>query len=247
MSQSQTLNVARYDSFDGPTLDPNLWQPLVTPQADGTDWVYLEPDARTNVADGAVEIAIDRFSRSHDTAQSPDNAKHLLMSTQAFPVPAGRTVTLEIEMAGRKLNGSPDDHRDGFITFNVFDLESLLVFDVINTGTRTLSVYERLAVPGLVDGEDAFTYVVDSALCGVRTSPEEYQHCAITLDAAAGSVRFTVDGKLIYLVPSLPVIPKQLNVGMGLMTLLPIQDGRSVSVRGQGMVGRWRNLGYRVD
>jgi hypothetical protein len=33
----------------------------------------------------------------------------------------------------------------------------LLVFDVINAGTRKLSVYERLAVTGLVNGEDAFT------------------------------------------------------------------------------------------
>jgi Family of unknown function (DUF6081) len=84
-------------------------------------------------------------------------------------------------------------------------------------------------------------------LCGVRTAPDAYQHCAVTLDASAGSVRFTVDGVLAYWVPSLPVIPTQLHVGLGLKTLLPIQDGRSVSVRGQGMVGRWRNFGYRVD
>lgn len=136
-------------------------------------------------------------------------------------------MTFEIEMAARKLNGNPDDHRDGFITFNVFDLQSLLAFDLINTGTRTLSAYERLAVPGLVDGEDAFTYVVDPPLCGIQTAPEDYQHCAIALDAAAGSVRFTVAGALIYRVPSLPVIPTQRHVGIGLMTLLPIEDGRS--------------------
>ena len=247
MIQTQTVDAARYDSFRGPTLDSTLWQPLITPQADGSDWVYLEPGARTTVAGGTVEIEIDRFTRAHDSAQSPDNAKHLIMSTKAFPVPAGKTVTFEIEMAARKLNGNPDDHRDGFITFNVFDLQSLLVFDLINTGTRTLSVFERLAVPGLVDGEDAFTYVVDPPLCGLRTTPDEYQHCAIALDAGAGSVRFTVDGVLVYQVPSLPVIPTQLHVGMGLMTLLPIEDGRSVSVRGQGMAGRWRSFGYRVD
>jgi len=67
--------------------------------------VYLEPGARTTVADGAVEIEVDRFSRAHDSAQSPDNAKHLVMSMQAFPVPAGKTVTIEVEMAARKLNG----------------------------------------------------------------------------------------------------------------------------------------------
>jgi hypothetical protein len=44
----------------------------------------------------------------------------------------------------------------------------LRVFDVINAGTRKLSMYERLAVPGLVDGEDAFTYVVDPLLGPLR-------------------------------------------------------------------------------
>ena len=54
MIQAQTVDAARYDSFRGPTLDSTLWQPLITPQADGSDWVYLEPGARTTVAGGTV-------------------------------------------------------------------------------------------------------------------------------------------------------------------------------------------------
>ncbi len=236
----------RYDAFLGPVLDGELWRPLATPQADGSDWVYAEPDARVRFEGGAVEIGVERFTRAHDSAQSPDNAKHLMMSTRAFPVPENRTVTFAVDMAARKLNGSPTDYRDGFVTFNVFDMQSLLVFDVISTGTRILSVYERLAVPGVVEGEDAFTYVIDPPLCGVRTAPDVFQHCAVSLDAAAGSVEFRVDGVLVYSIASLPVIPRELCLGMGLMTLLPIEDGRSVSLRGQGMVGRWRNLTCRV-
>jgi hypothetical protein len=56
MTQTQAVDAGRYDSFRGPALDSTLWQPLITPQADGSDWVYLEPDARTTVADGTVEI-----------------------------------------------------------------------------------------------------------------------------------------------------------------------------------------------
>ncbi|MCW2709650.1 MAG: hypothetical protein JWM22_3492 [Frankiales bacterium] len=67
------------------------------------------------------------------------------------------------------------------LTFNVFDPAVLAVFDVINAGTRKLSVYERLAVPGPVDGEDVFTYVVDPPLCGVRKAAGAYQHHTVTL------------------------------------------------------------------
>ncbi len=236
-----------YDAFPGPVLDGGLWRPLVTPQADGSDWVYAEPDAQVRFEGGAVEIGVERFTRAHDSAQSPDNAKHLLMSARAFLVPENRTVTFAVDMAARKLNGSPADYRDGFVTFNVFDMQSLLVFDVISTGSRILSVYERLAVPGVVEGEDAFTYVIDPPLCGVRAVPGVFQHCAISVDAAAGSVEFRADGVLVYSIASLPVIPRELHLGMGLMTLLPIEEGRSVSLRGQGMVGRWRNFTCRVD
>jgi hypothetical protein len=235
-----------YDPFtDGPGLDESRWAPLRTPTPDGSEWVYLEPTARTTVGDGTAEISVPVFERAHDTLQSPDNAKHLVLSTKPVAVPPGATVEFSVEMAAVKHGGSADDYRDGFATFNVFDLQTLLVFDLINTGTRTLAIYERMGVPGVVEGEDAFTATVDAPFADVTTEPGEFQRLGIVLDSARGTVRFTVDDVLLYFVPALPVIPTQLALGLGLMTAIRLQDASS-SLRGQGMTGRWRNLRHRI-
>jgi hypothetical protein len=239
-----TTTTSRYDAFTGPELDSARWVPLVTPTPDGGEWVYQEPGAVTTVSGGVARIEVPRFTRSNDSLQSPDNAKHLLMSAQALPVPGSGSVTFSVDMAARKLNGSADDYRDGFATFNVFDMESLLVFDLISTGDRILAIYERMGVPGVVEGEDAFTYVIDAPLAGVQSAPDGFHRCSITLDVDAGEARFTVDDILVYSVPRLPVIPRRLNLGMGLMTLSPLDGGRSTSLRGQGMIGSWRDFTF---
>lgn len=236
-----------YDLFEGPDLDPGRWHPLVTPLEDGSEWIYAEPAAVTSVGAGEVDIDIPVFSRRHDSAQSPDNAKHLMMSVDAVPVPSEGRLVLSVEMAAVKHGGVPEDYRDGFITFNAFDLESLLVFDLVHTGSRPLAIYERLGVPGVVEGEDAFTYVADAPLAGVSSGPGVFHRYEIELDVEHAVVDFRVDGVLVYRVPVLPVVPRQLHLGMGLMTLAPIKNGRSTSIAGQGMRGRWRNLGYRVE
>jgi hypothetical protein len=40
------------------------------------------------------------------------------------------------------------------------------------------------------------------------------------------------------------VIPEQARIGFGIWTMLPIRDGRSRSLDGQGLDARWR--GFRV-
>lgn len=242
-----TATTQCYDSFTGPGLDPALWAPLVTPTPDGGEWAYQEPDAITTVAGGVARIEVPRFTRSHDTLQSPDNAKHLVMSTRGLPVPAGGTVTFSVEMAARKLNGDDTDYRGGFATFNVFDMQTLMVFDIVSTGDRIHVIYERMGAPGVAEGEEVFTYVVDAPLAGVPTSPDRFHRCAITLDADTASARFTIDNVLVYSIPRVAVMPRRLNLGMGLMTLCPLADGGSTSLRGQGMIGSWREFTYTVS
>jgi hypothetical protein len=101
-------------------------------------------------------------------------------------------------------------------------------------------------VPGVLN-EDAFTYVIDAPLADVRTAPDAFHRCSITLDVDAGEARFTVDDVLVYSVPRLPVMPRQLNLGMGLMTLCPLYCGRSNSLRGQGMISSWRGFTWSVS
>jgi hypothetical protein len=42
----------------------------------------------------------------------------------------------------------------------------------------------------------------------------------------------------------MPVMPKAVKLGFGLFTLHPILNGKSCSLRGQGMLGRWRNFKF---
>jgi hypothetical protein len=245
MTNTTTTGITGYDAFDGPHLDSARWEPLRVPTPDGTQWVFEEPEARVSVGGGIAEMAVPRFTRSNDELQSPDNAKHFLISTSAIVTPERGAIEFTADMAAEKLNGSADDYRDGFATFNVFDMQSGMVFDVVSSGSRVSAIYERMAVPG-VAAHETFTYVVDAPLCGLSTEPGRFHRHAITLDVETGAVRFVVDGVTIFTVPSIPVVPTQLRLGMGLMTLSPITDGRSTSLRGQGMKGRWSNFGYRT-
>ncbi|MFD9665058.1 DUF6081 family protein [Rhodococcus sp. NPDC059968] len=243
MSVAETGQRTLYDTFVGPTLDSALWQPLVLPTPDGTPWVFAEPGADIRVEAGSVVVSVPRFTRSHNELQSPDNAKHFLISTSSVATPTSGQITFSVEMAAEKIRGAANDYRDGFATFNVFDMESGMVFDLVSTGTRILAIYERLPVAG-VSEEDAFTYVVDAPLAGVPTTPGTFHQYAITIDAQTGVVRFVVDGTLVYSIPSIPVMPRQLNLGMGLMTLSPISAGSTTSIHGQGMIAQWRRFEY---
>jgi hypothetical protein len=40
-------------------------------------------------------------------------------------------------------------------------------------------------------------------------------------------------------------IPERVRIGFGIWTMLPIRDGRSLSINGQGMTARWRRFRVR--
>jgi hypothetical protein len=40
-------------------------------------------------------------------------------------------------------------------------------------------------------------------------------------------------------------IPERARIGFGIWTMLPIRDGRSLSIDGQGMTARWRRFRVR--
>jgi hypothetical protein len=61
----------------------------------------------------------------------------------------------------------------------------------------------------------------------------------VTLDPAAGLVTWRVDGRTIYHAGE-PHLPRRVRLGLGVFTMLPIRDGRSRSLRGQGMSVRYR-------
>jgi hypothetical protein len=148
-----------------------------------------------------------------------------------------------VEMAAENIRGNPDDYRDGVAAFVVQDMETAMIFDSIANGKHGYVVYERLHVPGVTSSEQAFTYVIDSPFVPVDYSePGKYHEYSISLDTSDNSARWFVDKHLVFKACDIPTMPKSVRLGFGLFTLHPIIDGKSCSLRGQGMVGRWRNF-----
>jgi hypothetical protein len=221
-----------YDDFSGPELDMSRWFFLEYPPGpDGTSWKCEEPGARTRVGDGRLDIRIERFERAHDQVAIMDNPKHLLLSTETFPVPPGGIATFSMNMAVTSINAAPRDYRDAFASMNVLDMTSGWVFDACATSDTVFSIHERLPMPGV---EQPFTHVVEQPLSGIPVAPGRPHDYAVTLDAGRGTVEWHIDGTLVYLIQGAE-IPAQVNVGLGIFTLHPIRDGRSTSLRGQGM------------
>ena len=230
-----------YDELRGPGLDAARWEILQYPLDDGSTWRLEEPEAKVTVADGTAEIRVDRYQRSHDTVQIFENPKHLVATVADFPVPRTGESVLSVQMAADNIGGDPDDYRNGFFAFNVFDPKTAAIFDHLVTGTRVYAVHERLLVPGVIDPADAFTWIVEAPLSVGEVDPSQFHEYAVVLDPGARRARWLVDGRLTYEARDVD-IPESVHVGFGLFTFYPIRDGRSVSLRGQGMAGRWREL-----
>lgn len=223
------------DTLSGPGLDGTAWHFLEYPMGDGVQpWVCREPSARVEVGDGACRVAVDRFELTH-AAQPIDNCKFVALTRQRFEVPQTSTVTVSACLSGAGIAAS-GDYRDGFAALVVLDLETGLVFDIGATGGQVLAIHEKLPM-----GEGPFTRVADSPLAGIATGPNVVHRCAITLDRAAGSATWDVDGVRIFDAHAI-AIPDGFVVGMGIFTLRPTHDAPGASTRGQGMRAAWSDI-----
>lgn len=91
--------------------------------------------------------------------------------------------------------------------------------------------------------ETAFTYLIEAPFAGARSAPGHFNQYVIELDTDRPRACWFVDGKLTYTV-TLDQLPDSVSLGFGLFTLHPQADGRSTSIRGQGMRGIWRNFRF---
>ncbi|MEP0814771.1 MAG: hypothetical protein HRF49_08925, partial [bacterium] len=218
-----------YDDFSGSTLDPFKWTIAAAPLGDGSFWYWRDVNAIETQAGGRFSIDIPKFSSNNDIVQIFDNPKHLYLANMSWPT-GGGPARFSCVLAG-SVTGDPDDYRDGFASFNVLDFESAMVFDIVTNGHRIWAIYERLLIPGATTPEQAFTEVVD---LGVPTVPMREHEVAVEFDGAGASVRFFVDGAELLVRENVPAVPSQLTCGFGLITLWPIENGKSVSCKGQG-------------
>lgn len=239
-----TDDFVTYDDLGGPDLDPALWDLARLPLPTGDTHIPLDPSTELAVGDGEVRVTIPRFSLSHGRFQSVDSPKYLAFSTRRFDVPPDRPVTFAVDLAVENIDGEPADYRRGMAAFHVFDLDvTTRVFAACGTSTRVVALHEQLRPDGGGAGEP-FYHVVESPYEDFDDDFTRLRACEITLDRSSSTATWRVDGHTIYDAPG-TVIPEHARLGFGIWTMLPIRDGRSRSLEGQGMSARWRRFRVR--
>jgi hypothetical protein len=230
-----------YDQLRGPELDAARWSPARLPLPTGGEHIPLDPNAELAVGKGEVQVRIPRFSLSHDTFQAADSAKYLIASTRQFQLPPDRPATFAVDLAVTNLGGDPGDYRRGMAAFQVFDLVSMRAFSVIGTATRVFALDEQLALGG---AGEPFIYVVESPYEDFDDDLTRLRACEITLDRSGSTAAWRVDGHAVYETHG-TLVPERVGIGFGIWTMLPIRDGRSRSLDGQGLSARWRRFRVR--
>jgi Family of unknown function (DUF6081) len=232
-----------YDELGGPDLDPALWSPARLPLPTG-EHVPLDPNAELAVGQGELRVTIPRFSLSDDSFQAADSVKYNVLSTRQFELPPDRPATFAADLAVENIGGDPVDYRRGIAAFQVADLEvSRRVFSVCGTSTRVLALHEHLALGGGGPGEP-FIHMVESPYEDFDDDFTRLRACEITLDRSSSTAAWHVDGRRVYEARG-TLIPERARIAFGIYTQLPIRDGRSRSLDGQGMNARWRRFRLR--
>jgi hypothetical protein len=230
-----------YDELRGPDLDAARWDPARLPLPTGGEHIPLDPNAELAVGEGEVRVTIPRFSLSHDRFQAVDSPKYLVFSTRDFELPPDRPATFAAELAVENIGGEPADYRRGMAAFHVFDLDvSKRVFAVCGTSTRVLALHEQLGLGGGAAGEP-FYHVVESPYEDFDDDFTRLRGCEVTLDRSRSSAAWRVDGHTVYEARG-TLIPERARIAFGIWTMLPIRDGRSRSLDGQGLSARWRQF-----
>jgi hypothetical protein len=231
-----------YDELQGPDLDAGLWSPARLPLPTGGDHIPMDPDAELAVGDGEVRVTIPRFSLSHDTFQPADSAKYLVFSTHDFGLAPDRPATFAVDLAVQNIGGEPGDFRRGMAAFHAFDFDvSKRVFAVCGTSSRVLALHEQLGAWG---AGEPFYYVTESPYQDFDDDFTRLRACEITLDRGRSTATWRVDGRPVYEAHG-TFIPERARIGFGIWTMLPIRDGRSRSLDGQGITARWRRFRVR--
>jgi hypothetical protein len=189
-------------------------------------------------------VTIPRFTLSDDRFQSADSPKYLVVSTGQFELRLDRPATFAVDMAVENVGGEPEDYRRGMAAFHVFDPDvSKRVFAVCGTSTRVFALHEQLGLGGGGAGEP-FYHVVESPYEDFDDDFTRLRACEVTLDRSGSTAAWRVDGRRVYEAPG-TVIPERAQIGFGIWTMLPIRDGRSRSLDGQGLNARWHRFRVR--
>lgn len=218
---------------------------MATP--DGGFWRYREPDATVVVEHDRLRVAVRRLTRSHDSVQFFDNAKHMYCSRRRVAVPESGVVAVEVGLTALVTRGRDDDLYSGFVSMNVLDLEHGLAFDWFLSNRRAATVYARLPFAGVgpvetgdADDRPRWFCLFDE----VRTdlAPGVEHRCRIEYSRAGDRVRYLFDGDELGAYAGVPVRASSLQVALGIMTEKPIGAAGSVSCFGQGVTATYSEV-----
>jgi len=153
-------------------------------------------------------------------------------------------VTFAVELAVQNIGRDQVDYRRGIAAFQVADLEvTRRVFSVCGTSARVLALHEHVAFGGGGPGEP-FIHMVESPYEDFDDDFTRPRACEITLERSRSTAAWRVDGHTVYETHG-TLIPEHARFAFGIYTQLPIRDGRSRSLTGQGMSARWRRFRVR--
>lgn len=231
-------------------VDP-AWQIGGFVLPDGTEWRYREPNATVIVEHEKLRVRADPLSRSHDRIQVLDNAKHMYFSTERFIPPDDGTISVELTIAARRHNGRPGILYDGMATVNLLDFDTGAAIDFFATNDKLATVYGRVRFPGVTADPPADlnrpTYFCIFNELAIATRPGQLHLYRITYDKANDELWYFIDGEEVDHHREVPMKMQSFIVALGLMTELPIDDDRSVSIHGQGLTGEWSPLTVTVE
>ena len=244
------MEYVTYDELEGPDLDAARWETMRLPLPAG-EHLALDPNAELTVGEREVRVSIPRFSLSDDSFQAADSLKYVTPSTRQFELPADRPATFAADLAIENIGGEPTDFRRGIAAFQVADLEvTKRVFSVTGTSTRVFAMHEHLPLGGGGPAEagggpaEPFIHVVESPYEDFDDDFTRLRSCEISLDRSRSTAAWHVDGRKLYEARG-TLIPERARIAFGIYTQLPIRDGRSQSLHGQGMNARWRRFRVR--
>ena len=223
---------------DGP------WVQAGFPTPDGF-WEFREPNAMVLVKNERLRVAAVPLTRSHDSLQILDNAKHMYFSRERIEVPDEGEISVETEITARIVDGVAEDLYDGFVSLNLLDFSMGLALDFFVCNEKFATVYARLPFPG-TKIEDAgasktnvFAIFKELPLPGGAQEPHRYK---ITYSKSEDAVAWFVNDELVNRETGLPVKMDGFLCALGLMTERDIEGGKSVSLHGQGIIGEWSPL-----
>jgi Family of unknown function (DUF6081) len=240
--QNETYRYAGYDSII--TGIDRKWEYGGFAQPDGTFWRYREPNAVVVVENNLLRVRVLRLSRSHDTVQILDNAKNMFFSAKQFVAPDDGTISFEWDMSAQCVGTRSHDLYDGFISVNLLDLNVGMALDFFVCNDTIATVYARLPFPGVpppADEEDAVKPKYFSLFneLPIETHPGQMHRYRISYCKSKDEVQFFVDGQSAVTYTEVPSKLQSFTIALGLMTEKNIQQGKSVSLHGQGLTGEW--------